>query len=81
MAWERLQTVVTPSAEQFDPHADYEARMQLFGALAVVFAVMGLLQLLRGQYPSALGALVVVAALGAWALRSYRARQLWAPRR
>ncbi len=80
MAWDRLQEVVTPSAEQFDPHADYEARMQLFGALAVVFAVMALVQLIRGGYPSALGAVVVATALGAWALRSYRARQLWPQR-
>lgn len=80
MAWDRLHELVTPSAEQFDPHADYEARMQLFGALAVVFALMALVQLVRGGYPSALGAVLVAATLAAWAVRSHRARRLWPPR-
>jgi Flp pilus assembly protein TadB len=81
MAWDRLHDVVTPSINQLEPRADYEARMQLFGALAVVFGVMALVQLVRGDYWSALGAAVLVATLGAWALRSHRARLLRSPRR
>jgi hypothetical protein len=81
MAWDRLHAVVTPSADQLEPHADYEARMQLFGALAVVFSVMALVQLMRGDYASAVGAAILVATLGAWALRSHNARELRERRR
>ena len=76
MTWDRLHDVVTPSVEQLEPRADYEARMQLFGALAVVFSLMALVELLRGDYWSALGAAVLVATLGAWSVRSHRARLL-----
>ena len=76
MTWDRLHDVVTPSVDQLEPRADYEARMQLFGALAVVFSLMALVELLRGDYWSALGAAVLVATLGAWSVRSHRARLL-----
>ncbi len=76
MAWDRLYAVVTPSVDQLEPRADYAARMELFGALAVVFGVTALVELLRGDYWSALGAAVLVATLGAWSVRSHRAREL-----
>jgi Flp pilus assembly protein TadB len=76
MAWDRLHAVVTPSPDQLEPRADYEARMQLFGVLAVVFSLMALVEVLWGEYWSALGAAVLVATLAAWSVRSHRARLL-----
>ena len=76
MTWDRLQTVVTPSIDDLEPRADYDARRQLFGALAAVFGVIALAQLFMGDYLPALGALVLVVALAAWAVRSHRLRQL-----
>jgi len=81
MAWNRLHEVVTPSIDQLEPRADYDARMQLFGVLAVVFGVLALVQLVRGDFWSALGAAVLVATLGTWSVRSHRARVLRGRRR
>lgn len=72
----RLKMFLNPTAEQYERKADYRARVQMFGAFALGLLVLAVLTAASGQYWWAVISAVMSATQGAWAIRSYRSRNL-----
>lgn len=79
MARKHLARFVRPTSDDYEDKADYGARVQLFGLVAVVCLTLAVLQAVGGHYWSAAVAVVLAVSPSLWALRSYRGRRLRPP--